>query len=66
MPKILCMTGIVVAILVFLIFLVHLVLQFVASSLAPSTTMNIIADIVFILCAVGLGVLSWMTLREQD
>jgi uncharacterized membrane protein YqgA involved in biofilm formation len=60
------MTGIVVAILVFLIFLVHLVLQFVASSLAPSTTMNIIADIVFILCAVGLGVLSWMTLREQD
>jgi hypothetical protein len=42
------------------------VLQFVASSLAPSTTMNIIADIVFILCAVGLGVLSWMTLREQD
>ncbi len=66
MPKVLCMTGIVVSILVFLIFLIHLVLQFVGGSLAPYSTMNVIADVVFMLCAAGLGVLSWMTLREQD
>lgn len=66
MPKILCMAGIVVSILVVVIFLVHLILPFVASSLVPTSTLNIIADIVFILCALGLGVLSWLTLREQE
>ncbi|GIW93166.1 MAG: hypothetical protein KatS3mg110_1207 [Pirellulaceae bacterium] len=66
MPKVLCMAGIVVSILVFLIFLVHLILQFVGGSLAPYATMNVVMDVVFILCAAGLGVLSWMTLREQD
>jgi len=57
------MTGIVVAILVFFIFLVHL---FVPASIAPSNTSSRIMDIVFIVCAIGLGLLSWMTYKEQD
>ncbi len=63
MPKVLCMTGIVVSILVFFIFLLHLVIP---SSFAPTNFASRLMDIVFILCAGGLGYLSWATFREQD
>jgi positive regulator of sigma E activity len=63
MPKVLCMTGIVVSILVFFIFLLHLVIP---SSFAPASGASRMMDIVFILCAAGLGYLSWTTLKEQD
>jgi positive regulator of sigma E activity len=57
------MTGMVVAILVFFIFLMHLVIP---SSFAPSNFASQLMDIVFIVCAAGLGYLSWATWREQD
>jgi len=57
------MAGIVVAILVFFVFLVHL---FVPSSIAPSNGTSRMMDIVFVICAIGLGLLSWMTYKEQD
>ena len=63
MPKALCMTGIVISILVFVLFLFDLVGP---ESLAPLKRASPTMDIVFIISALALGVLSWLTLREQD
>ncbi len=60
MPKVLCMTGMVIAILILVLFLLDLAVKF------PFARISMMMDIVFVLCAVGLGYLSWSTLREQD
>ncbi len=60
MPKVLCMTGMVIAILILLLFMLDLVVAF------PFKRTSMFMDIVFVLCAVGLGYLSWATFREQD
>jgi len=60
MPKVLCMTGMVIAILIVLLFLLDLVVKF------PFQRFNPMMDIVFVICAAGLGYISWATLREQD
>jgi len=60
MPKVLCMTGMVIAILILVIFFLDLVVK------VPLQRTNPVMDVVFILCAIGLGYLSWSTLREQD
>jgi hypothetical protein len=62
MPKALCMSGMVVAILIALIFVFDLAAP---SSIAPFRKANIVMDIAMILCAVTLGVISWFTFREQ-
>ena len=63
MPKALCLMGMVVSILIFLIFLLDLVLPVDWAFFKRASAM---LDIIFILCAAGLGYLSWVTLREQD
>ena len=63
MPKALCLMGMVVSILIFLIFLLDLVLP---SSMAFFQKSRFVLDIIFVVCAAGLGYLSWSTLREQD
>jgi hypothetical protein len=63
MPKILCLTGLVISGLVFLLFLVDLVLTiggFGSLFQYPSYFMAL----VFLLCSGTLGYLSWSTLRE--
>jgi hypothetical protein len=63
MPKALCISGMVIAALIFIIFLTDLVLP---SSWAPFMKASILMDIVFILCAIGLGYLSWATWKDLD
>lgn len=63
MPKALCMTGIVISILVLALFLLDLLGP---ESIAPLRKASKMMDIVFAISAVGLGYLSWTTLREQD
>ena len=63
MPKALCLMGMVVSILIFLIFLLDLVLPVDWAFFKRASPM---LDIIFALCAAGLGYLSWVTLREQD
>ena len=63
MPKALCLTGMVIAILVFAIFLLDLVLP---AGMAFFSKASITLDIIFVVCALVLGYLSWSTLREQD
>ena len=60
MPKVLCMTGMVISILILLLFLLDLAVAF------PFQRISLLMDIVFVICAVGLGYISWATFREQD
>jgi len=56
MPKALALTGLVVSILILILMLVDLV----------GWRASLAMDIGFILCALGLGVLSYLTFREQS
>lgn len=60
MPKVLCMTGMAIAILILVIFLLDLAVKI------PLQRANVVMDIVFVICAAGLAYLSWATLQEQD
>jgi hypothetical protein len=63
MPKALCWSGLVIAILVLALFFFDLV---VPSTMAPFQKSSVLLDILFILCAIALGYISWTTLKEQD
>ncbi len=60
MPKVLCISGIATAGLVLILFLLDLAVGF------PFHRINVTMDVVFTVCALGLGYLGWSTLREQD
>lgn len=59
MPKALCISGTVIAILMVLLFGLDLAIGF------PFGKCSLLMDIGFILAAVLLGAISWLTLREQ-
>ena len=59
MPKALSIGGMVIAVLIFLLFVLDLALAF------PFQRSSMMMDIVFVLCALGLGYLSWITWKEQ-
>ena len=60
MPKALCMSGMVISVLILVLFLLDLVIGF------PFSRASTLMDIVFVLCAVGLGYLSYSTYKQQD
>ena len=62
MPKALCMSGLVVAGLVIILFGVDLAAP---TSVAPFRKASIVLDISLLASAALLGVISWFTLREQ-
>ena len=62
MPKALCMSGMVVAILIILLFLADLAAP---SAYAPFRKASILMDILMLVSAALLGLISWMTFREQ-
>ena len=63
MPRLLCLSGLVVAGLVLLLFLLDLIM-----SLAGMGSLfrfpSLLMDIAFMVCSVTLGYLSWMSLKE--
>jgi hypothetical protein len=63
MPKALCITGLAVAAVLFVLFLWDLVTPV---WLAPFKRANPMMDISFVLCSAGLGFLSWLTWKEQS
>lgn len=65
-PKVLCMAGIAVAVLVFLLFFADLAIGFISPDFAPFKRASLFLDIAFVISAAGLGALSWLTLKEQD
>jgi hypothetical protein len=62
MPKALCMAGMVISILILILFILDLALP---ANIAPFKGASMVMDVGFILCAGGLGYLSWATFREQ-
>ena len=56
MPKALALTGLVISVLILILILVDL----------AWTQASWVMDIGFVLCALGLGVLSYLTFREQS
>lgn len=67
MPKALCLTSLVVAALLLLLFLVDLIMRF--AGLAPSAPLrgaSLIMDITFVILAGILAFVSWTTYREQE
>ncbi|MGD0898305.1 MAG: hypothetical protein ABR915_10755 [Thermoguttaceae bacterium] len=59
MPKALCISGAVVAVLLVLLFGVDLAVGF------PFARVSILMDAGAVLCAAILGFLGWTTLRQQ-
>lgn len=62
MPKALSISGMVIAVLILILFLLDLVLP---SSIAPLSRASWLLDVVFVICSAGLGYLSWITFKEQ-
>jgi hypothetical protein len=60
MPKVLCIAGMVVAVIVAILFILDLAVPAMMFRRA-----YILMDIVMIICALALGVVSWLTLKEQ-
>lgn len=66
MTKVLCLIGLVVSILVFLLFFLDLLFGLLGMlSLAPFQKVSIVMDILFILCSLGLAYLALSSFREQ-
>jgi len=59
MPKALCMSGLVVAGLVIILFAADLAVG------VPFKRASMMMDVSLLCCAALLGLLSWFTLREQ-
>jgi hypothetical protein len=66
MPKVLCLIGLVISILVFLLFTLDLVLGISGlSAMAPFQSVSMITDIMAMLASGALIYASWTTFREQ-
>ena len=63
MPRMLCLFGLVVAGLVFLLFLVDFIMGLGGMG-ALFNYGSILMDMVFMLCSATLGYLSWTSFRE--
>ena len=61
MGKGMTIAGMVIAVLLLVLFALDLIIKIPFSQAGGMLT-----DIIFILCAVGLGIISWTTFREQD
>ena len=66
MQKGLCITALTISVIVFAIFLADLGLGLLGNAtIAPFKYANMVMDIVFIVCAMVVAVLSWFTYKEQ-
>ncbi|QDV26557.1 hypothetical protein [Aureliella helgolandensis] len=66
MPKALCLIGLVLSILVFLIFSFDLISGLSGQlGLAPFRYASPMMDIIFMISAGGLAYVAWTTFREQ-
>jgi hypothetical protein len=62
----LCLIGLVIASLVFLIFLLDLVLGLSGlTNMAPFSFVSITMDLIFMVSSGGLAFMAWVTFREQ-
>jgi len=66
MPKALCMTSLVVAVIIVVLFLADAVMGLIGmSAMAPLRSANLLMDITFIITGSILAYMSFVTWREQ-
>lgn len=66
MQKVLCYFSLTISVIVLALFLADLILGMAGMvEIAPFKYASMVMDIVFAVCALILGVLSFFTLREQ-
>ena len=66
MPKALCLTSLVVAALLSLLFLADLIMRFAGmEATAPLRGASLLMDITFLIFGLILAFLSWTTYKEQ-
>jgi hypothetical protein len=66
MPKALCLTSLVVAIIIVVLFLADAVMGFMGmAAMAPLRSANLLMDITFIILGGVLAYMSFVTWREQ-
>lgn len=74
MPKALCITGIAISVLLLVLFATDLIMPMLLGALgmdglipyiAPFRGASWVMDVFVVICAGGLGYLSWQTYREQ-
>lgn len=66
MPKVLCISGMVISILIFIVFFFDLLIGMIGfKTFAPFKCAVPSMDVVFILGAAVLGYLSWKTWKDQ-
>ena len=66
MQKGLCIAALAISVIVFALFLADLILGLSGmNDIAPFKYADMTIDIVFVICSLGLAVMSWFTLREQ-
>jgi hypothetical protein len=66
MPKALCLTSLVVAIIIVVLFLADAVMGFMGmATMAPLRSANMLMDITFIILGSVLAYMSFVTWREQ-
>lgn len=66
MPKALCLISLVVAALLFILFAADFGMSMAGmDDVAPFQGASMMMDIAFLILSIILGVLSWLTFREQ-
>lgn len=66
MPKALCISGMVISILIFIVFFIDFLMGLIGFGLyAPFKNANTMMDIIFFVGAAILGYLSWSTWKDQ-
>ncbi len=66
MQKVLCYFSLTISVIVLALFLADLILGMAGMvEIAPFKYASMVMDIVFVVCALVLGTLSFFTLREQ-
>lgn len=64
MPKALCISGLSIAAVLFVLFAWDLV-SFFSPAWAPFKGASKLMDMAFIICSIGLAYISWATWKEQ-
>ena len=66
MPKVLCLAGMAMSVLVFLLFLIDLIFGMSGMlDMAPFRMASLVMDIIFMLASAGLAYAAWSAFREQ-
>lgn len=65
MPKVLCLIGLSLAVLILLLFSLDLIMGLAGLAIAPFGMASILIDVIFIIVAGVLAALSWLTFKEQ-